>query len=295
MIVASRDAATREHALQRIERHASGRGRALGAELDLSSMASVRSLLRRLDDDGLGVDTLVCNAGMLAPELDRTEDGLERTFAANHLGHFLLANLLLGRVRCAPPAHVLVVSSAVHDPRRFTLMPRPHPGDPEGLARDGVTTRGRFDGRRTYATSKLCNLWFAYELARRATGTLRRGSATPLRVTAFDPGLVPGSGLARHLGPLAHATWSRVLPLATLPLAPFFPTIGSLRRSGRALARLVLAPPSAGPTATYVASHTRWRESASSRDSYDAQRARDLWETSVRLSGLRPGESPCGP
>ena len=107
--------------------------------------------------------------------------------------------------------------------------------------------------------------------------------------------LVPGSGLARHLSPLAHAAWTRVLPIASLPLAPFFPTIGSLRRSGRALARLVLEPPRDGTGARYVASHTRWREAVSSRESYDEERAREIWETSVRLSGLRPGESPLLP
>lgn len=295
VVVASRDAHARERALRRIDDETRGAGRALSMDLDLAETSSVRSLVDRLDDERLDLDAIVCNAGLLAPRLDRTAAGIERTFAVNHLGHFLLVNLLLGRGRGISPSHVVVVSSAVHDPRRFTLMPHPRAGDVRALARDGATTRGRFDGRRTYATSKLCNLWFAYELARRAVASGLDRGARGLRVSAFDPGLVPGSGLARHQSPLAHAAWTRVLPLATLPLAPFFPTIGSLGRSGRALARLVLEPDRRGTRARYVASHTRWRESVSSRDSYDEGRARDLWDASVELSGLRPGESPLVP
>lgn len=293
--IASRDPVARAQAADRIRSRARDGARVLDFDLDLAEPASVRALVRRVEGDGLSIDALVCNAGLLPSRLERTADGLERTFAVNHLGHFLIANLLLDRLRASAPARIVVVSSAVHDPRRFTTMPRPSADDLPRLARDGAETRGRFDGRRTYSTSKLCNLWFAYELARRIARARLGEPGRRVAVVAFDPGLVPGSGLARSLSPVTRVAWTRVLPVATLPLAPFFPTIGSLRRSGEALARLVLAPASGGPGTRYVASHARWRTAASSTDSYDEDRARRLWETSVRLCGLRSGDSPLLP
>jgi NAD(P)-dependent dehydrogenase (short-subunit alcohol dehydrogenase family) len=290
--IASRDPATRADAARRLEaERRRGGGGVLALDLDLSDPASVRRLAGEIEARSLEVDVLVCNAGILASRLERTAQGIERTFAVNHLGHFLLANLLLERLRASAPARIVVVSSAVHDPRRFTLMPRPGSESPARLARDGASTRGRFDGRRTYAASKLCNLWFAFELSRRIERARLAPPGRPIEVAAFDPGLVPGSGLARHHSAIARTAWTRVLPVATLALAPFFPTIGSLRRSGAALARLALEPVREDARTRYVASHTRWRESSSSRASRDESRARDLWETSVELSGLRPGES----
>lgn len=293
--IASRDARARSDAVRRIRSIARGGARVADLDVDLAEPASVRALVGRIEADGLAIDALVCNAGILASRLERSDDGLERTFAVNHLGHFLLANLLLARLLRSAPSRVVVVSSAVHDPRRFTTMPHPVGEDPFRLAREGALTRGRFDGRRTYATSKLYNLWFAYELARRIARARLGEPGRRVGVAAFDPGLIPGSGLARDLSPLARVAWNRVLPFATLPLAPFFPTIGSLRRSGAALAGLALAPADRASGARYFGSHARWRASSSSRASYDERRASELWEASVPLSGLRPGESPLVP
>jgi hypothetical protein len=86
-----------------------------------------------------------------------------------------------------------------------------------------------------------------------------------------------------------------VLPGAARLLSPIFPTINPAPKSGRALARLVLDPDLEPVTGKYFPSHARWREAASSEASYDAARARALWEESVRLARLATGESPLAP
>jgi hypothetical protein len=82
--------------------------------------------------------------------------------------------------------------------------------------------------------------------------------------------------------------WNRILPALAWMLSPVLPTINPAPKAGRALARLVLDPALESVSGKYFPSHTRWREARSSDDSYDSQRARALWETSVRMSGLAP-------
>jgi NAD(P)-dependent dehydrogenase (short-subunit alcohol dehydrogenase family) len=130
--------------------------------LDLSSLASVRHFVREVDATDLPIQALVCNAGLqLGRGPQRSADGFELTFAVNHLGHFLLTNLLLRRLAANAPARIVVVASGVHDPKLRTGMPKPRITDVGALAVAEV------DGRLAYVRSKLCNLWFTYELARR--------------------------------------------------------------------------------------------------------------------------------
>jgi light-dependent protochlorophyllide reductase len=249
-------------------------------ELDLSSMSSVRALVAELETRAVPLDALVCNAGLQfnqGPKL--SDEGFELTFAANHLGHFLLTNLLLERLGANAPARIVIVASGVHDPAMKTGMPHPSIGDFETLARTGSGSKGRFNGRLAYVNSKLCNVWFAYELARRLE---------PSRVTVncWEPGLVPGSGLARDYPAALRWIWNWVLPGLAAAVTPFYPPISTARKSGEALARMVTEPAFAGISGKYFPSHTRWREARSSDESYDAGRARELWDASVRLSGL---------
>jgi NAD(P)-dependent dehydrogenase (short-subunit alcohol dehydrogenase family) len=214
---------------------------------------------------------------MKGPRL--SSDGFELTFAANHLGHFLLTNLLLERLGAQAPARIVIVSSGVHDPAMRTGLPHPSISDFETLAATGSGTKGQFNGRLAYVNSKLCNLWFAYELARRTD---------PSRVTVngWEPGLVPGSGLARDYHPVLQFLWHRIAPGLAAALHPFYPGVSTKRISGEALARMVTDPGLAGVTGKYFPSHTRWHEAASSVDSYDRERARDLWDVSTRLTRL---------
>jgi len=290
VLIASRDRAASAEAVRRIARE-SGEGAASELGLDLGSIAGVRRFAEELEARALLLRGLVCNAGLQVnrgPQL--SADGFELTFAVNHLGHFLLVNRLLGRLTAAGPARIVVVASGVHDPAMRTGMPKAAVSDFATLAATGGPRAGAFDGRLAYVNSKLCNLWFVYELERR----LRAAGVAPqaLTVNGYDPGLVPGSGLAREYPAALRFVWDRILPGVARVLSPFLPTINPAPKSGAALARLVLDPALAGVSGRYFPSHSRWQAAASSKESYDEARAAALWEASARMTGLAPGESP---
>lgn len=288
VLIASRDRSASAAAVARIVAEA-GAGTAAELGLDLGSMDSVRRLVGEIEARDVPLRALVCNAGLQVTSGRRlSTDGFELTFAVNHLGHFLLVNLLLSRLRAHAPARVVVVASGVHDPKLRTGMPKPAVGDLRTLAETGGPEQGRYDGRLAYVNSKLCNLWFAYELGRRAAAD------AALTVNAFDPGLVPGSGLARDYPAVLRFVWDRILPGAARALTHVLPTVNPAPKAGRALARLVLDPALAGVSGRYFPSHARWREAPSSEASYDTDRARALWDESIRLTGLTAAESPLG-
>ena len=291
VLIASRDRTASAAAVERIGRE-TGTDAASEMGLDLGSTASVRAFVRELEARDVPLRAVVCNAGLqqLTGRRRVSADGFELTFAVNHLGHFLLANLLLERLRANAPARIVVVASGVHDPKRWTGMPKPAVTDFETLAETGGPQSGQFDGRLAYSNSKLCNLWFAYELVRRleARGLANDGAVT---VNAFDPGLVPGSGLARDYPAVLRFVWERVLPGAVGVLTHVVPGVNPAPKAGRALAQLVLDPALARVSGKYFPSHARWRAAPSSDASYDRDRARGLWEASVRMTGLTARES----
>ncbi len=292
VLIASRDRTASAAAVERIRRETptadvSERG------LDLGSLADVRRFAREIEQADVPLQALVCNAGVQVTRgLRRSPDGFELTFAVNHLGHFLLANLLVRRLTAHAPARVVVVASGVHDPTRWTGMPKPAIGDVATLAATGGPRPSEFDGRLAYVNSKLCNLWFTYELDRRLRAVRATNGPAPLTVNAFDPGLVPGSGLARDYPVPMRFVWTRVLPGVARALTAVVPGISPASKSGAALARLALDPALDGVSGKYFSSYTRWREAPSSDASYDRERARSLWEESVHMAQLAPDESP---
>ena len=292
VLIASRNREASAVAVQRIARESGGAAVSeLG--LDLGSTVSVRRLAKEIGARDVPLRALVCNAGLQVsrgPLL--SPDGLELTFAVNHLGHFLLTNLLLTRLIANAPARIVIVSSGVHDPKLRTGMPKPAITDFETLAATGGPRRGDFDGRLAYVNSKLCNLWFAYELVRRIEAAGLSSDERRLSVNVFEPGLVPGSGLARDYPSVLRFIWDWILPGVARVLTPVVPTINPARKSGRALAQVVRDPALTRVSGKYFPSHTRWREAPSSDASYDVDRARALWEESVRMTRLMPGESP---
>lgn len=241
------------------------------AELDLASLASVRRFAaEHLAGSHPATGAIVCNAGiqeLAGPTF--TEDDIERTFQVNHLAHFLLISLLRGAL--APGGRVVLVSSGTHDPQKATGMPAPQLADAGTLAHpphEEAGGDGALAGRRRYTTSKLCNVLCAYELARRLDS-----DAT---VTVFDPGLMPGTGLAREYGPVQRFAWRYVLPALT----PVVPGVNTTARSARNLARLVVDPALEGITGAYFVGG---RTAGSSTESYDRRRAIELWEGSEGL------------
>lgn len=238
-------------------------------ELDLASLQSVRAFTYAFRAAVLPpLRAIVCNAGLqVVSGTECTADGVETTFGVNHLGHFALVQALLDDL--ARPARIVVVSSGTHDPAKFTGMPSPNYTTADELAHPCES--GAADGRRRYTTSKLCNVLFAYELDRR----LGHG-ADGITVNAFDPGLMPGSGLARDYSRIGRWAWRYVFPLLRV-----LPNVNSARSSGSRLAALTADARFDGVTGAYFEGQ---RQIRSSKDSYDRDKALDLWEASQRLA-----------
>ena len=127
-------------------------------------------------------------------------------------------------------------------------------------------------GRRAYVNSKACNMLFTYEFARRLE---REGLAQELTVTAFCPGLMPGSGLSRNYTSFQRFVWNYIMPIMRV-----LPGVNSTRASGAALARLAMDPALEGVTGKFFEGR---RESRSSDESYDEEKAAELWQLSERL------------
>jgi NAD(P)-dependent dehydrogenase (short-subunit alcohol dehydrogenase family) len=234
--------------------------------MDLASLSSVRAFVETVRDaDVPPLRAVVCNAGVqVVSGTEWTEDGVEMTFGVNHLGHFALVQGLLGKL--AHPARIVVVSSGTHDPSKHTGMPDPRYTAAADLAHPHAE-RSADDGRRRYTTSKLCNVLFTYELDRRL--------GDGVTVNAFDPGLMPGSGLARDYPPVQRLAWRYLLPALRV-----LPGVRSTRTSGRYLAALVNDSRFDGVSGRYF---DGLRPIKSSADSYDRDKALDLWQTSERL------------
>ncbi len=298
VVLAVRDPEKGERAARRISEE-TGNPDVEAEKLDLTSLGSVRSLAGRLSsrDDLPPLGAVVCNAGLqVVSGTSRTSDGFETTFGVNHLGHFLLVNLLLRDL--AAPARVVFVSSGTHDPERRTGMPAPryrgaealayperHPDPDEAGESVGVV------GRRRYTTSKLCNVMCAYELDRRLRDEGVSRPEARICVNAFDPGGMPNTGLTRDYGPAMRFAWDKGLTLLLPVFERFGIAMSTAEASGKALARLVTDPALDGVSGRYFEIGEAAR---SSTESYDEKRAAELWETSAGLVGLKPEETRPG-
>ncbi|APA97709.1 SDR family NAD(P)-dependent oxidoreductase [Nocardia seriolae] len=276
LILGCRDTERAEAARTLIREHAPGAEIEL-LELELASLDSVAAAveaLHRREQPGLGA--IVCNAGLQIVDRMRTSaDGFELTFAVNHLGHFALvtgcADLL------AAGSRVVVVSSDVHQgPRKSMGFPAPRWRAPRELATPGEGA-GR-DGRIAYATSKLANVYFTHELARRWAG---RG----ITVNAFDPGLMPETGLSRGYPAPVRIGFGLLAPV----LIRIVPIARTVARSAADLAWLATAPELADTTGKYFTGNA---EVTSSPESYDPDRAAELWRVSEELVGAARGVPP---
>lgn len=257
-------------------------------ELDLASLKSVRSFATELKNRQLPpLKAIVCNAGVqFIQRQTYTEDGFDTTFGVNHLGHFLLVKLLLPQ--SVAPARIVFVSSDTHDSSKTTGMPAPYFRDPQLMAypdRDPQLKDKDIGtvGRTAYTTSKLCNVLCAYELSRRLQQRTNAESQ-PITVNVFNPGLMPGSGLASDYTSAAKFVWYNILPV----LCRLIPNINTMKQSGEALARLITDPELANVTGKYF-SGLKAIDSAS--ESYDEAKAKQLWDASVELTQLKPEET----
>ncbi|MCC0177209.1 SDR family NAD(P)-dependent oxidoreductase [Waterburya agarophytonicola K14] len=161
-------------------------------ELDLADLASIRTFATELSHRDLPpLNAVICNAGVqFIQRQTYTKNGFDTTFGVNHLGHFLLINLLLSQL--AKPGRIVLVSSDTHDSSKTTGMPKPYFRDPQLMAypqKDPALKNKNIGeiGRIAYTTSKLCNILCAYELDRR----LQQQEIPSITVNVFNPGLMP--------------------------------------------------------------------------------------------------------
>ena len=251
-----------------------------GMTLNLASLASVRQFLQDfIAGKRPPLQAIVCNAGVqIVSDTLYTENGFEMTFGVNHLGHFLLVNLLLPQM--SDRSRIVFVSSDVHNPDSNTGMPDPQYQDAELLAfpadDDNDTNIGN-TGRRRYTTSKLCNILCAYELSRRL-----QKQQSNITVNAFNPGLMLDTKLGRDYSESEIAALSKTISQSVLENAKDSKTMGN------ALARLILDPSLDGITGKYF---DGLEEIRSSDESYDEKKATELWESSAELVKLSPKEA----
>jgi NAD(P)-dependent dehydrogenase (short-subunit alcohol dehydrogenase family) len=237
---------------------------ARGASAEVASLLcdfAVQAEVRRLAEAFLArydrLHVLINNAGGVNKKRRLTPDGVETTFAVNHLGYFLLTSLLLERLVRSAPARVVSVASIGHRHGTLDL-------DDIGFARGGYSIMS------AYARSKLANVLFAAELARRLAGT-------GVSSNSVHPG-----GVATNIWSGAP-WWAK--PYIALLLRP---RLTSAERGAQTIVRLAASPQLEGVTGRYFEEE---RQATPGPLASDAQLARRLWEVSAQLVGL-PAAAP---
>jgi len=220
---------------------------------DLSVQREVRELAVAIRNRCARIDVLINNAGARFDAFRQSADHIESTFATNHLGHFLLTLLLLDKLQAAESARVITVASGAHGGAR---------GDFERFFR-----AENYDRKAAYGNSKLANLMFAYELARRLRGT-------KITSNAVDPGGV-ATNLGRNNG---FMSWMRHIGYYALKRE-----LISSRKGAETIVFLASSPVAEGISGKYF---FRKREVPSSLISQDEDAARRLWESSLHMTGL---------
>lgn len=237
----------------------SGNEQIFEMELDTSSLSSVRSFVEKYVNRGFGtIDGLLCNAGINGKHTGITADGFDVVFETNHLGHFLLTNLLLPYM--SDNGRIFLTSSDMHDAPMTKMVwhgtdALAHPD--ESMAKDSIR----------YSYSKLCNLYFVYEMA----GRLNR-TGSKVRINAFNPGL-----MKTNFMPLTKASMAFVK--MSMP-----ERYGDLEKSSTAYAQLVTEDGLVVQSGQYYdrSIHTK----RTSELSYHVENAKELWAKSAEYTRL---------
>ncbi len=221
-------------------------------QADLSSQAEIRALAGRLGADGRAIDVLVNNVGAMFTRRRESADGIEMTFALNHLGYFLLTGLLLESLKASPAARIVNVASLAHRSGRIDLE------DPQG-------TR-RYRGWTAYAQSKLANVLFTYRLAGLLEGTA-------VTANCLHPGFV-ASRFGQNNGWLFSTVLKGAMRLSAI----------DVEAGARTSVHVATSAEVEGVSGRYF---DKSREATSSLASRDEETGRRLWEMSEELTGHR--------
>jgi NAD(P)-dependent dehydrogenase (short-subunit alcohol dehydrogenase family) len=220
-------------------------------EADLSEQAQVRRLAGEVGNLYSRLDVLVNNVGGYWAHRRVTADGLEHTFALNHLAPFLLTHELSNLLVASAPARVVTVSSGAQAMGRINF--------------EDLQGKRSYDGQRAYSQSKLANVLFTYELARRLEGT-------GVTATVLHPGVVRTGFGREDSGRFMRMMFPLVTPFMKTPeqgaVTPIY---------------LASSPDVAGVTGVYYANR---RPKRSSKASHDRDLASRLWEVSAELTGV---------
>jgi NAD(P)-dependent dehydrogenase (short-subunit alcohol dehydrogenase family) len=253
VVITFRDAGRGAQAVTDIKR-ASGNDAVDGVPLDLARLESVRNCATTLLDRLEEIHVLDLNAGGVLSRRQVTADGFEMQFQANHLGHFLFSSLLVDRLRHSAPARVVVLSSWGHTQARG------------GLDFDDLQWAGRpYRGSSVYSATKLMNLYFTFELARRLADQ-------GVTVNALHPGFVASS--------FAMSGDTRWLRLGVTMGRPF---ARSPDKGARTAVWLAASPDVTKITGQYFVDCQTKEPAKAARD---AAAARRLWQVSEELTGI---------
>jgi retinol dehydrogenase 12 len=250
LVLVGRDAAKVEETVRAV-RAATGQSQVEGLVADLSLSSEVRRLAQEVHQRYSRLDVLINNAGAIFTRREETVEGREKTLALNHLGYFLLTLELLDLLKASAPSRVVNVASDAHRGMRLDF------GDLEN--------RRNYSGLRVYGQSKLMNILFTNELARRLEGT-------GVTVNALHPGVV-----ATGFGQNTPGIFRSLIKLA----APFMRTP---EKGAETLVYLATSPEVEGVTGEYFQNSKRAVATPAARS---PESARKLWEASEKL--LAPG------
>ena len=250
VVVTGRSRERGEAAVEEI-RHASGNEGVSLMVADLTVQAEVRKLAEEFGQSHERLDVLVNNAGAVFSRRGETVDGLERTFALNHLAPFLLTNLLLDLLKESAPSRIITVSSEAQRRAKIDF--------------DNLQGERRYRAFRAYGQSKLANLLFTYELAERLRGT-------GVTANCVHPGAV-GTNFGKNNGGL--------MVLLFRALKPFMrtPELGA-----DTLIYLASSPEVEGVSGRYYADR---KVISSLEEPHDVNAQKRLWEASEELTNLK--------
>jgi len=217
---------------------------------DLSRLDEIRRLGQALTTLPQ-IDVLINNAGAIFSRREVTEDGLERTFALNHMAYFLLTELLLDRIKQSAPARIVNVTSELHRLAKVDFS--------------DLQSEHLYSGWRAYCRSKLCNVLFTRELARQL-------GRTGVTVNCLHPGFVASRFADNNKGIGGWSFWTAKTLFGSSPVW-----------GATATAYLASAPEVAGTTGAYF---RRYSPSVASPIARDDRTAARLWHETARLAGL---------
>ncbi len=250
VILVGRDAAKGARVLDDIK-SASGNTDIEFELADLSSQSDIRALAERLNDRLAHLDVLVNNVGAWFQRRSLSVDGIEMTFALNHLGYFLLTGLLLDKLKALPAARIVNVSSMAHTGKQVDL------DDPQG--------EFGYSGWRAYQASKLANILFTYNLAEKLAG----GSVS---VNCLHPGFV-ASKFGHNNG--GWLKWLMVVAQQIMAI--------NEEKGARTSIHLASAPEVEGVSGKYFVKSKIAESNAASHERAAQER---LWRLSEELTGF---------